>query len=506
MMIKRVLVGLFAAMAVLFASCEDVVSGGPGTNEPGTDNPGTGVVKVTGVSLSLNVLFLALEDSADLAVTVSPADAADKTVTWVSSDTHVATVDENGTVASVAEGTATITVTTNDGGKTATCAVTVYPSVTVASTADWTAALSAISGEKGGSEDSPRIFGLRITDDFSVAGIVTGSSVAGNYKEIRLTGDKTVSLDANGSLIRTAANQTFVIDGPVLQGKTENDSALVYIDESSTVELRRGEIKDNDNSSGYGGGVHVNDGTFAMKGGTVSGNEAEVVGGGVFNNGTFTMQGGYISENEVTDDYGIGGGVYNNGTFTMEGGTISENTVKDIGGGVFNNGTFTMEDGYISKNEATGEESIGGGVSNDGTFTMKDGTVTGNAASIGGGMIVFADGTLTMKGGAISGNEAEYGGGVHIWHGGTFTMEGGAISSNKATADGGGVFVEYTSTFTMKDGTITSNTAISGGGVFVYDEGTFTMEKGTITGNTASTGKKGVEGAFTKNGGTVQED
>ncbi|MDR1230686.1 MAG: leucine-rich repeat domain-containing protein [Spirochaetaceae bacterium] len=45
-MMKRVLFGLFAAMAVLFASCEDVVSGGPGanetgTNQPGTDNPGT---------------------------------------------------------------------------------------------------------------------------------------------------------------------------------------------------------------------------------------------------------------------------------------------------------------------------------------------------------------------------------------------------------------------------------------------------------------------------------
>ena len=45
-------------------------------------------------------------------------------MTWKSSDTKVATVD-NGLVTAVAEGTATITVTTADGGKTATCEVTV---------------------------------------------------------------------------------------------------------------------------------------------------------------------------------------------------------------------------------------------------------------------------------------------------------------------------------------------------------------------------------------------
>ena len=56
--------------------------------------------------------------------TVLPAEATDKSVTWSSSNEAVATVTD-GVVTAVAAGTATITVTTTDGAKTATCAVTV---------------------------------------------------------------------------------------------------------------------------------------------------------------------------------------------------------------------------------------------------------------------------------------------------------------------------------------------------------------------------------------------
>ena len=46
-------------------------------------------------------------------------------MTWASSNATIATVDASGKVTGVAKGTATITVTTVDGGKTATCKVTV---------------------------------------------------------------------------------------------------------------------------------------------------------------------------------------------------------------------------------------------------------------------------------------------------------------------------------------------------------------------------------------------
>jgi uncharacterized protein YjdB len=57
--------------------------------------------------------------------TVAPANATVKTVTWESDNDEVATVDSAGKVVGVAAGTATITVTTTDGGFTDDCEVTV---------------------------------------------------------------------------------------------------------------------------------------------------------------------------------------------------------------------------------------------------------------------------------------------------------------------------------------------------------------------------------------------
>lgn len=80
---------------------------------------------VRGVSLDRGALTLAEGGTAQLTATVEPIDATNKNVTWASSAPDVATVDANGNVTAVAEGTATITATTDDGGKTATCTVTV---------------------------------------------------------------------------------------------------------------------------------------------------------------------------------------------------------------------------------------------------------------------------------------------------------------------------------------------------------------------------------------------
>ena len=82
-------------------------------------------VAVTGVSIYPTSANLQLGGSTDLTATVLPANATDKSVSWTSSNTGVATVNNNGHVSAVAAGTATITVTTTDGNKTATCSVTV---------------------------------------------------------------------------------------------------------------------------------------------------------------------------------------------------------------------------------------------------------------------------------------------------------------------------------------------------------------------------------------------
>ena len=89
-------------------------------------------VAVTGVSLNKNALTLPVGDNETLVATVAPDNATNPKVKWTSSNTAVATVDKDGKVAAVAHGTATITVTTEDGSKTATCAVTVLETKTMA--------------------------------------------------------------------------------------------------------------------------------------------------------------------------------------------------------------------------------------------------------------------------------------------------------------------------------------------------------------------------------------
>lgn len=98
-------------------------------------------VSVTGVSLNQSSLSLTPGATSTLTATVSPSNATNKAVTWSSSNTAVATVN-NGTVTAVSNGTATITATTASGGYKASCTVTVTTPVTGISVAPTTASLN----------------------------------------------------------------------------------------------------------------------------------------------------------------------------------------------------------------------------------------------------------------------------------------------------------------------------------------------------------------------------
>ena len=78
-------------------------------------------------SISLNHKELTFEnwDEQPLHVNFDPTDATNQNVTWESDNESVATVSKSGMVTPVSNGTAKITATTQDGGKTATCKVTV---------------------------------------------------------------------------------------------------------------------------------------------------------------------------------------------------------------------------------------------------------------------------------------------------------------------------------------------------------------------------------------------
>lgn len=82
-------------------------------------------IEVTGVTLNEKEIKLGVDETFKLIADIMPENADNKDVTWKSSDKSVATVSSKGLVTAKGEGSAIITVTTKDGGFTATCKVNV---------------------------------------------------------------------------------------------------------------------------------------------------------------------------------------------------------------------------------------------------------------------------------------------------------------------------------------------------------------------------------------------
>jgi len=80
---------------------------------------------VTGVAISETSVALEKGGQARLGGAAVPADADNPYVSWASGNPAVATVDDSGLVTAIGKGTATVTVTTAEGGKSAACSVTV---------------------------------------------------------------------------------------------------------------------------------------------------------------------------------------------------------------------------------------------------------------------------------------------------------------------------------------------------------------------------------------------
>jgi uncharacterized protein YjdB len=165
---------------------------------------------VSGVSLNLASLSLTMggTETATLIATVQPAGAANKNVTWESSNSSVATVN-NGEVTAVSAGNATITVTTEDGGKTATCVVTVNPFYNAAQTgsAEFTLTFAQIADIFESPVKGPTIYktssngqqSATITldhpeqyDNGSINWRITGTNITGTGSSFNLTTVNTI--------------------------------------------------------------------------------------------------------------------------------------------------------------------------------------------------------------------------------------------------------------------------------------------------------------------------
>ncbi len=82
-------------------------------------------IRVTGITLDKSDITVTKRGYDTLQAIIDPTDADDQSVTWESEDPEIATVDENGVVTGVNDGTTRIVATTNDGGFRAYCNVTV---------------------------------------------------------------------------------------------------------------------------------------------------------------------------------------------------------------------------------------------------------------------------------------------------------------------------------------------------------------------------------------------
>ena len=189
---------LFLVFAV--ASCTNNNRSG-GNNQRPTSNT-QNASAVSGVSLPYEQLTMYVGRTATFNATVLPETATNKNVTWASSDTSVATVNE-GTIKALKEGATNITVTTAEGGYTATCALTVISE----------------EDETPYEPDKTDTSIYFITTDTLANGTYDSSkdeytfTISQNYKQVYVNApDKTIVVELNGVTLENSANSPFYVE------------------------------------------------------------------------------------------------------------------------------------------------------------------------------------------------------------------------------------------------------------------------------------------------------
>lgn len=180
-------------------------------------------VHVTGVSLDQSTATVGAGETITLTETVTPSNATDKSVSWSTSNSSVATVN-NGVVTGVSAGTARITVTTTDGGYTDYCDVTVTPAVTYT----YVLATSMVVGKEYLIADGNSGTVNLLTDESAGSRTLQGVTAAVVNGKITLTGatkDRTLF-----SCVRyTAGNDNTIT--------VEKDGKYLYCDNASGLRM-----------------------------------------------------------------------------------------------------------------------------------------------------------------------------------------------------------------------------------------------------------------------------
>ncbi|MDE5788969.1 MAG: Ig-like domain-containing protein, partial [Clostridia bacterium] len=218
------------------------VSGGGGGG-PVTPTPGPDDVAVSGVTISGAPAAMTVGGTATLSAAVSPDNATDKTVSWTTSDSSIATVS-NGVVTAKAAGTVTITATA--GGKSDSVTITV--SAGGSQSGQTVTVLESFAGVSGESYD------VTITD------AALKDLLADNKINIAKPGS-TIGLDKNNLKVESATKITFTTAANLPDGVKLVLKLDVSGSNSSTVRIQSGNVTEK---------VSATDGviTYELNGGT----------------------------------------------------------------------------------------------------------------------------------------------------------------------------------------------------------------------------------------------
>ena len=179
-------------------------------------------VDVTGVTLDKAEAQLEVGQTIQLTATVAPADATNKEVEWKSSDEKVATVDANGLVKAIAVGDADITVTTKEGGKTASAKISVVepepPVVAVESVT-----LDITEQE------------LKVGEELQLTATVKPDDATNKDVEWKSSDEKIATVDANG-LVKAIAKGEANITVTTKDGGKQASAKITVIEEEQGIE------------------------------------------------------------------------------------------------------------------------------------------------------------------------------------------------------------------------------------------------------------------------------
>lgn len=335
---------------------------------------------------------------------------ADKDVTWSSSDSTIATVDENGNIKGIKEGTATITATDKTTGKTATVTVTVGKAILALSKdngSTWTNYTTLAEAVSAAGTDASVIKVLENTElSFKKPESSDGTMSV-------LIGEKQdITLDLNGKEITNTEVYSLLVSGQLTIKDSVGNGSITGTNPSQQALI--GNYSD-------GGKIIVESGILAKSTDETSTYQCRAISAGYgyveVNGGTITSTGGR--------NIGITGSdiVINGGTITAKHMAVS----SDNGDLEINGGTITST-GYHTDNNKNVVVSSSSSTDGHSNIRITGGNITAPSAYDSAVLMNGTSGDISISGGNINGG---YAGGAAIYqkvYEGSVYVYGGDIS------------------------------------------------------------------------------